>query len=111
MKGKNFSDDQTKANMLNIYVFNIYVYTNEPQLLHSLPTLNTNVKCTLYNLEILHTEVRTKLTNLKPDKASGPDLLNVSVLKIAEISIFLQPIYLINPYKQAKYHWLGAMLM
>ena len=45
--------------------------------MHSLPTLHTNVKCTLYNFEILPTEVRTKLTNLKNDKASGPNLLNV----------------------------------
>ena len=59
----------------------ISVLTDEPELLHSLPTLDTDVKCTLYYLEILPTEVRTKFTKLKPDKASGPDLLNVNVLR------------------------------
>ena len=58
----------------------IYVLTDEPEL-HSLPTLDNDVKCTLYNLDILPTEVRTKLTKLKPDKASGPDLLKVNVLR------------------------------
>ena len=60
-EGKNFSDDQTKANILNYYF--IYVPTDEPELLHSLHTLDTDVKCALYNLEILPTEVRTKLEN------------------------------------------------
>ena len=46
-----------------------------------LPTLDTDVKCALHNLEILPTEVKTKLTKLKPDKASGPDLLIVNVLR------------------------------
>ena len=78
-KGKHFSDNQTKANILNNYF--IFVLTDEPELLHSLPTLDTDVKYTLHNLEILPTEVRTKLTKLKPDKANGPDLLNVNVLR------------------------------
>ena len=60
-EGKNFSDDQTKANILNNYF--ISVLTDKPELLHSLPTLDTDVKYTLYNLDILPTEVRTKLTN------------------------------------------------
>ena len=63
--GKNFSDDQTKANILHNYFISILM--DEPQLLHYLPTLDTDVKCTLYNLEILPTEVWTKLTKLKPD--------------------------------------------
>ena len=78
-EGKNFSDDQTKVNILNYYF--ISVLTDEPELLHSLPTLDTDVKYTLYNLESLPTEVRTKLTKLKPDKAIGPYLLNVNVLR------------------------------
>ena len=45
------------------------------------PTLDTDVKYTLNNLEILPTEVKTKLTKLKPDKTSGPNLLNVNVLR------------------------------
>ena len=75
LKEKTFLDDQTKTNILNNYF--ISVRTDEPELLHSLPTLNTNVKCTLRNLEILPTE----LTKRKPDKVSGPDLLNVNVLR------------------------------
>ena len=63
--GKNFSDDQTKANISNNYF--IYILMDEPQLMPYLPTLDTDVKCTLYNLEILPTEVWTKLTKLKPD--------------------------------------------
>ena len=43
-EGKNSSDDQTKAN--NYF---ISVLTDEPESLHSLPTLDTNVKCTMYN--------------------------------------------------------------
>ena len=78
-EGKNFSGDQTKANILNNYF--ISVLTDEPELLHSLPTLDTDVKYTLYNLDILPTEVRKKLTKLKPDKAGGPGLLNVNVFK------------------------------
>ena len=65
---------EAKANILNNYF--IYVLTDEQELLHSLPTLDTIVKCTLYNLE-----VRTQLTKLKPDKASGPDLLNVNIFR------------------------------
>ena len=35
-EGKNFSDDQTKANLLNNYFISVFI--DEPQLLHSLPT-------------------------------------------------------------------------
>ena len=56
-KGKNFSDDQIKANILNNYL--ISVLTDELELLHSLPTLDTDVKCTLYNIKVLPTVVRT----------------------------------------------------
>ena len=62
---KKFSDDQNKANIKKKNF--ISILTNESELQHSLPTLYTNVKCTLYNLEILPT--------------SGPDLLNVNVLR------------------------------
>ena len=46
-EGKNVSDDQTKANILNSYF--VSVLTDEPELLHSLPTLDTdeNVHCTI----------------------------------------------------------------
>ena len=44
-EGKNFSDDQTKANILNNYF--ISVLTDESGSLHSLPTLHTDVKYTL----------------------------------------------------------------
>ena len=66
-EGKSFSDDQTKANILNNYF--ISVLTDEPELLHSLPTLDTNVTCALHNLEIFPTEVKTNLTKLKPEKS------------------------------------------
>ena len=62
-EGKNLSDNKTKANILNNYF--ISVLTDESELLHSLPILDTDVKCTLYNLEILPTEVRTKLTETR----------------------------------------------
>ena len=99
-EGKNF--DQTKANILNNYF--ISLLTDKPELLHSLPTLDTDVKYTLYNLEILSTEVRTKLTKLKPDKACGPDLLNVNVLRnCLDFDISLAYIFKKNPCKQANY--------
>ena len=92
-EGKNFSDDQTKANILNNYF--ISVLTDESGSLHSLPTLHTDVKYTLCNLDILPTELRTKLTKLKPDKASGPDLLNVNVLRNC-LDFDIPPAYIFN---------------
>ena len=88
----------------------IYVLTDEPELLHSLPTLDTDVKCTLYNLEILPTEVRTKLTKLKPDKDSGPDLLNVNVLRNC-LDFYIPLAYIFNKSiqtSQIPQHWRDA---
>ena len=69
--------------------------SREPELLHSLPTLDTDVKCTLYNLEILPTEVSTKLTKLKPEKSSGPDLLNVNILRNC-LNFYIPLCYILN---------------
>ena len=69
--------------------------SREPELLHSLPTLDTDVKCTLYNLEILPTEVSTMLTKLKPEKSSGPDLLNVNILRNC-LNFYIPLCYIFN---------------
>ena len=50
----------------------LHVLTDEPDIQHSLPTVDTNVDFALYNREILPTEERNKLNNFKPDKACGP---------------------------------------
>ena len=56
------------------------VLTDEPDIQHSLPTVDINVDFVRYNREFLPTEKRNKLNNLKPDKAWGPYLRHANVL-------------------------------
>ena len=73
-------EDNTNATLLNQYL--VSVLTDEPDITTSLanPT-DHNPSYILRNLIITTQSVRDILMKLKPNKASGPDKINVNILK------------------------------
>ena len=71
---KNFSDDNNKVKILNIYFISRARIT-------TFSTINFRYQCKMYTVQFRNFTHRSKLTNLKPDRASGPDLLKVNVLR------------------------------
>jgi len=74
----NISDDTAKANILNDYF--VSVLTDEPPLdSNMLPTEPLTQR--LSELHVTQEDIRKKLQQLKANKASGPDNVNVNVLR------------------------------
>ena len=77
--GEKVTDDKDKAELLNEFFAS--VLTNETDINHSeLPDCE-NVKFTVKDLILVPSDVRVKLTKLAGNKASGPDLISVNVLR------------------------------
>ena len=74
-----YTDDASKAELLNDYF--VSVLTRESDELHHSNQDATENRSCLLDIEISAVDVRKKLRNLKMNKASGPDLLHVNVLK------------------------------
>lgn len=78
--GERITDDSRKAEMLNDYF--ISVLTDETEINRSeIPEAGENVEHVLKDIHWDPEDVREKLMKLKMNKASGPDLINVCVLK------------------------------
>ena len=79
-QGKKVTEDTEKANILNKYF--ISVLTEEPDILNSLPDVpDANPQHILEDFTITSDIVRKKLLRLKANRASGPDLISVNVLR------------------------------
>ena len=77
---KKVTEDTEKANILNKYF--ISVLTEEPDILNSLPDVpDANPQHILEDFTITSDIVRKKLLRLKANRASGPDLISVNVLR------------------------------
>ena len=78
-EGAKYTDDTQKATILNKYFAS--VLTKEPEIVLPLPRCDQDVNHILTDLEVTPDMVRRKLLKLKPNKASGPDDINVNVLR------------------------------
>lgn len=74
-----YSDDETKAELLNDYF--VSVLTQEPFDLIGVNVDKRENLSVLLDIVFTAVEVRKKLHNLKLNKACGPDLIHVNVLK------------------------------
>ena len=77
--GEKVSNDTEKAELLNDFFAS--VLTKENDIDSSIPVTVENVKYTLKDICITPEHVRNKLLKLQANKASGPDLINVNVLR------------------------------
>ena len=80
-QGNKITDDNDKANLLNDFFTSIL--TDEPNLDTEDDTLQgpNPATHTLDHIVFLPSDIRTKLLNLKPNKASGPDSVNINILR------------------------------
>ena len=72
------TDDREKAEILNNFFISVLV--DEPEL-SSTSDDPPEVASTLHTIQLTPEDIRKKLTKLKPNKASGPDGVNINVLR------------------------------
>jgi len=90
--GHKYVDDSSKADILNDFF--VSVLTREEPLEHSLDIEDSHVQNSICDILITPDIVRGKLHKLKPNKACGPDMVHVNVLRnTLELSIPLTYIY------------------
>ena len=87
------SEDIEKATILNKYF--ISVLAEEPDILTSLPDVtDANPNHILNDFSVSIDSVRKKLLRLKANRASGPDQINVNILrKCPNFALPLTPIF------------------
>ena len=92
-QGENVSEDIEKATILNKYF--ISVLTEEPDILTSLPEVtDANPNHILNDFSVYTDSVRKKLLRLKANRASGPDQINVNIIrKCPNFALPLTPIF------------------
>ena len=82
--GERVTDDRKKAEVLNDFFAS--VLTEETDINSSeIPTTEGNVNFVLKDLLLKPQDVRLKLIKLQGNKASGPDLININVLRNCQI--------------------------